>query len=85
MEMNKIFAFFLKKKGINPMMKRTAYGFRTYDGKWKLFIKSMSIMHTKRTKVYNGCDYDNAIEESKYQIVQREGAIDLVFTYTRII
>lgn len=84
-QLNKIFGFFLNKKGVIPKFRKTEYGYRTYNNAWKLFKNTLSITHIKPTKVYNGCDYDNGIEETKYQILKRETSIDIVFLYTKII
>ena len=82
---NKLFGFFLNKKQITTKFRKTEYGFRTFNGAWKLFENSMSITHTKPAKVYNGYDYDNGLEESKYKIVKREKSIDVIFLYTKLI
>jgi hypothetical protein len=84
-QLNKIFGFFLNKKGVNQKFRKTKYGYRTYDNTWKLFANTLSIIHTKPAKVYNGYDYDNGIEESKYQIIKREASIDIAFLYTKLI
>ncbi len=85
LEFNKIFGFFLKQKGIIAKFKKTDYGYRTYDNKWKLFKASASIMNIKPAKVYNGYDYDNGIEETKFQILQKVDKISIAFVYTKLI
>ena len=84
-EFNKLFGFFLNKKGIAPKFKKTEYGYRTYNGAWKLFVNSLSITHIKPAKVYNGYDYDNGIEETKYEIIKKPHSIDVHFLYTKLI
>lgn len=84
-QLNKIFGFFLNKKGVVPKFRKTEYGYRTYDNAWKLYKNTLSIIHTKPAKVFNGYDYDKGIEESKYQILKRETSIDVVFLYTKLI
>ncbi|MBW6487509.1 hypothetical protein [Sulfurimonas sp.] len=84
-QLNKIFGFFLNKKGVVPKFRKTKYGYRTYNSAWKLFKNTLSIVYTKPTKIYNGCDYDNGTEETRYQIIKREASIDIVFLYTKII
>lgn len=84
-EFHRLFGFFLNKKGVNPKFRKTKYGYRTYDGVWRLFTDSLSITRTQDVKVYNGYDYDNSYEETKYKIEQ---TIDLVthvhFLYKKI-
>ena len=82
---NKLFGFFLNKKGITPKFKKTRYGYRTYDSRWKLFSKSLSITCMKSVKVYNGYDYDRSFEETKYKIEQVTNAINVYFVYRKII
>jgi hypothetical protein len=84
-EFNKLFGFFLTKKGISPQFRKTDYGYRTFDGAWKLFKNSLSIIHTKSARVYNGYDYDNGIEETKYEIVKMPHSVDVHFLYTKLI
>jgi hypothetical protein len=84
-EFNKLFGFFLNKKGISPQFKKTDYGYRTFDGAWKLFKNSLSIIHTKSARVFNGYDYDNGIEETTYEIVKMPHSVDVHFLYTKLI
>jgi len=84
-EFNKLFGFFLNKKGISPQFRKTDYSYRTFDGAWKLFKNSLSIIHVKPAKVYNGYDYDNGIEETKYEIIKKPHSIDVLFLYTKLI
>lgn len=84
-EFNRLFGFFLNKKGITPKFRKTKYGYRTYDGVWRLFKNSLTITKTLNTKSYNGYDYDDAYEETKYRI---EKTIDQVthvhFMYRKV-
>ncbi len=50
-----------------------------------LFTNSMSIVHTKPARVYNGFDYDNGIEETKYEIIKMPHSVDVHFLYTKLI
>lgn len=86
MNLNNVFGYFLKQKGIQtPRFKKTKYGYKTYDGVWKLFSNSLSIVMIKPAKVYNGHDYDNGYEEQNYSIIPKEDKISIVFNYTRLI
>ncbi|SMP89597.1 hypothetical protein SAMN06314019_11010 [Epsilonproteobacteria bacterium SCGC AD-311-C15] len=84
-EFNKLFGFFLNKKGLSPHFRKTNYGYRTFDNTWKLFINSLSIVHTIPAKVYNGYNYDNGIEETKYEIVKMPHSVDVHFIYKKLI
>ncbi len=84
-ELNKVFAFFLEKQGIKPSFKKTNYGYRTYDNKWKLFEGSLSIIRSVPAKIYNGYDYDIGTEETKYQIVQKPDMISMMLVYKKLI
>ncbi|WP_294963349.1 hypothetical protein [Sulfurimonas sp.] len=83
-EFNKLFRFFLDKKGIKKEFRKTNYGYRTYDNTWKLFTNSLSITFTKPVKVYNGYDYDNSYEETKYIIEQVPQSVNVHFVYKKI-
>lgn len=83
--LNKVFAYFLTKIGVEPKFRKTEYGYRTYNGAWKLFGDSLSIVHSKPAKVFNGYDYSSGIEESKWQIIKKERSIDIVFLYKKLI
>lgn len=82
---NKIFWFFLNKKGVAPKFKKTENGYQTYDKKWNLSIEQMCITHLKPVKVFNGCDYDKCYEETRFSIVKKEESIDIVFLFTKLI
>lgn len=84
MEFNKIFAYFLKHSGIEPKFRKTNYGYRTYDNKWKLYEGSLSIIRSVPAKVYNGYDYDHGIEETKYKIVQKPDMVSMIFEYKKV-
>jgi len=85
-EFNKVFGFFLKHKGVlKSKFKKTDYGYRTYDNKWKLFERTSSISFMKPIRVYNGCDYDDEIEETRFQIIKSLEKISIEFLYTKII
>ncbi len=45
----------------------------------------MSIVHTIPAKVYNGYNYDNGIEETKYEIVKMPHSVDVHFIYKKLI
>ena len=84
---NRLFGFFLKEKGVeNPKFKKTKFGYQTYGSKdiWRLFKKTNSITLCKPCRTYNGYDYDNSLEESKF-IIKLEETIKIAFLYTKII
>lgn len=83
-EFNRLFAFFLDKKGVVPKFRKTKYGYRTFDNTWKLFEDTLSITHIKPAKVYNGYDYDDGLEETKYEIKKHLEKISIEFVYTKL-
>lgn len=84
--LNQVFAFFLKHKGVTPKFRKTAFGYRTFNSMWKAFEDSMTITKLEPVKVYNGYDYDDSLEETKYRIVQDSmGHTDIHFIYKKII
>lgn len=82
---NKLFAFFLSKRGVPTKFKKTEYGYKTYDNKWQLFTEKMSIVHLKPVKVFNGYDYDSGLEETKYAIIEKQSSIDVILLYVKTI
>lgn len=84
-ELNQIFDWFLKFKGVKTNFRKTSYGYRTYDNKWKIFEQTNRIIHATFTSHYNGYDYDKAIQEVTYEFKQKEKEIEFNLLFTRII
>lgn len=84
-DINQIFAWWLKFKGVLPKFKKTSYGYRTYDNRWKIFEKTNRIIHTTSTSHYNGYDYDKAVEEAVYEFKQKQKEIEFNFLFTQVI
>jgi len=84
-EYNKIFAFFLSKKGIVPKFRKTDFGYRTYNSVWKLFKNKDQIVSHKAIPIYNNGEYESRLEERIYKIVRLPNSIDINFVAERLI
>lgn len=84
-EYNKIFGFFLNKKGIKPQFRKTEYGYRTYNNVWKLFKDKDQIVRQKMVSVLCGREYEQRLEERIYKIVKLPKSIDVNFLAERLI
>ena len=81
---NKLFGYFLNKMGEIPKLRKTNYGYITFNGAWRFFLDTLTITQTKPIKLFNGYDYDSRIEESKYIVVQDEGNIKVQFVLRKV-
>ncbi|HJE03611.1 MAG TPA: hypothetical protein K8U92_07000 [Aliarcobacter thereius] len=81
---NKVFAYFLNKIGETTKFRKTKYGYMTFDGVWRYFVDNSTITRTKSIKEFNGYDYDSKIEESKYMVINNEGAIKIQFALSKV-
>ena len=84
-EYNKIFGFFLNKKGIKPKFRKTKYGYRTYDNLWKLFRDKDQIVRQKMVSVLCGREYEQKLEEQIYKIIKLPESISIRFVAERLI
>lgn len=84
-EYNKVFGFFLNKKGITSKFRKTAYGYRTYNNIWKLFKSKDQIVSHKAVSIYCNGEYESRLEERIYKIVRLPKSIDISFIAERLI
>ena len=81
-QLNKVFAFFLKENNIEPKMKKEKYGYRTLDGKWKIFESSLTIVEERRGSWFNGCEYEAAVDIITYEIELLEKTLKISYLKT---
>ncbi len=83
MELNKLFGLFLKHMGVSQKFKKAEYGYRTYDNAYKIFKESMTITYIRHVVTFVHGEYEKAIEESKWQITNKETGVSIDLVYTK--
>jgi len=74
-EARKLFAFFLGKIGVEVKFRKTDYGYRTYDSKYKIFIEKNRIVRHRNVRIWKVFEYRYMLEELVFEIVRTDGFI----------